>query len=41
MPEVEKIGKVRDETLYAYLKGELAPSLAKAFADYFQESGIW
>ncbi len=38
MPEVEKIGKVRDEALYAYLKAELAPSLARAFAAYYQQS---
>ena len=31
-PEVEKIGKVRDKEPHAYLRDELAPSLAKAFA---------
>jgi glyoxylase-like metal-dependent hydrolase (beta-lactamase superfamily II) len=37
-PEVEKMGKARDEGLYAYLKDELAPSLARAFARYYQLS---
>jgi glyoxylase-like metal-dependent hydrolase (beta-lactamase superfamily II) len=38
MPEVEKMGKVRDKKLYDYLKGELTPSLARAFARYYQRS---
>ena len=35
VPEVEKIGRVRETGLYAYLKDELTPSLAQAFADYY------
>jgi glyoxylase-like metal-dependent hydrolase (beta-lactamase superfamily II) len=38
VPEVEKIGKVRDQGLYSYLKDELTPSLARAFASYCQSS---
>jgi glyoxylase-like metal-dependent hydrolase (beta-lactamase superfamily II) len=34
--EVEKMGKVRDEGLYLYLRDELAPSLARAFAGYYR-----
>lgn len=38
VPEVEKMGKVRDVKLHAYLKDELTPSLARAFADYYRQS---
>ena len=38
IPEVEKIGRVRDGGLYTYLRDELAPSLAKAFANYYKLS---
>lgn len=38
VPEVEKVGKVRVDGLYEYLKGELTPSLAKAFANYYLQS---
>lgn len=37
-PEVEKMGTRGDEGLHTYLRGELAPSLAKAFAAYYQSS---
>ncbi|MCL5735776.1 MAG: MBL fold metallo-hydrolase [Actinobacteria bacterium] len=36
LPEVEKIGKVRDAGLYEYLRDELAPSMAQAFANYYE-----
>jgi glyoxylase-like metal-dependent hydrolase (beta-lactamase superfamily II) len=38
IPEVEKICKVRDKTLCAYLRDELVPSLARGFAAYYQHS---
>ena len=41
MPEVEKMCGARDKRLCAYLKGELAPSLVKAFASYYRPSGAW
>ncbi|MFC1958159.1 hypothetical protein ACFLVQ_01150, partial [Chloroflexota bacterium] len=37
MPEVEKIGMARDESLYNYLSQELIPSMSTVFANYYLE----
>ena len=37
MPEVEKLGVARGESLYQYMGQELVPSMSRAFAEYYQE----